>query len=104
MAKIEQCPLLVRIGHGPSAISRGHDMTAAKKSKSRNVRSEYDLLYHRKAQAKLRLEQPSVLLESQILRSSSTELKRDRSYRDLSFPGSGGRNRVRGLVARSERD
>ena len=50
-------------------------MTAAKKSKSRNVRSEYDQVHNRKAHAKLCLEQPSVLLESMVLRSSSTEPK-----------------------------
>ena len=58
-------------------------LAAAKKSKSPNVRSKYDQVYHRKAQGKLWgklcLEQPSVLLDSMVLRSSSTEPKTDKS-------------------------
>ena len=68
--------------------------------------SEYDYPPHRKERAKLRLEHPLVLLETRTLASSTTVPKnRQVVPGPVGFVwGSGGRNRARGLLARSERD
>ena len=83
-AKIVQRALFLGIGHGPLAMAREHGLPRAKKGEPLGTWNEYDYPPHRKELAKLRLEQPLVLLETPIPWSSTSPPKTDRSYRDPS--------------------